>query len=107
MKLNNPSKKCDQCGLCCRLFLINLSEEEYFLGRYATMFNNIEKIDNFELASSCGANLLNQNTDGSCIYLKGNECSIHETRPAVCRQFFCRGTEAKYKKMREIINAAR
>ena len=29
--------ECSQCGVCCRLFLINLTKEEYNSRRYDTM----------------------------------------------------------------------
>ncbi len=99
--------KCKMCGLCCKLFLINLNKEEYYSSKYLTVFNDIEIIDDFKFASEYGANILKQKNDGSCIYLKNNICSIHEKRPEVCRNFFCMGTEDKYKEMRTIIEAAR
>lgn len=51
--------KCDRCGCCCR----NLDK------------NNI-------YAS------LNRG-DGTCIYLKGKDCSIYENRPLLCRVDEC------------------
>jgi len=95
------------CGLCCRLFFINLDEKEYYSGDYSTVFDGLEPIDDFRLASDCGANMLKQNEDGSCIYLESNKCSIHENRPEVCRDFYCSGTENEYSDMREIIAKAR
>ena len=82
------ANSCNGCGLCCKLFLINLSKEEYLSGKYKTMFGE------HDLPAKYGANFLSQKTDGSCIYLKGNECSIHADRPKVCRDFFCT-TKAK------------
>ena len=95
------------CGLCCRLFLINLDEEEYYSGDYSTVFDHMDPINDFALASDCGANILKQNEDGSCIYLKSNKCNIHENRPGVCRDFYCSGTENEYEGMREIITNTR
>lgn len=48
--------------------------------------------------------ILDKNLDGSCIYLKNNLCSIHDTRPAVCRHFFCSTKSKKFQGMVEIIN---
>ncbi|MEI7690702.1 MAG: YkgJ family cysteine cluster protein [bacterium] len=95
------------CGLCCRLFLINLNEKEYYSGDYSTVFDCLEPIHDFSLASDYGANILKQKEDGSCIYLESNKCSIHENRPEVCRDFYCSGTEKEYAGMREIIAKAR
>ena len=101
--LSNKKMKCSQCGVCCRLFLINLSEEEYRSGRYKTMFD--EFVSNFEEAELVGANILAQKEDNSCIYLKDNKCSIHESRPQSCRNFFCTSKDEGFKEMIEKIKA--
>ena len=85
---------CNGCGLCCKLFYINLTKEEYFSGKYKTELGKYGIIENFGEAKSCGANLLAKKADGSCIYLKDNLCGIHKDRPKVCREFFCT-TKAK------------
>ena len=89
--------KCTQCGTCCKLFLINLNKEEYESGNYETELN--EKGLEFNKAVQVGANILKQKKNGECIYLKNNKCSIHKTRPQVCREFFCDSKEEKYKGM--------
>lgn len=99
--------KCSQCGTCCELFLINLSKEEYYSGKYRTQLEKFALIDNFSLASECGANILKQKRNGSCFYLKKNNCSIHLDRPQVCREFFCASKLKKFRKMVEHIEAKR
>jgi len=91
--------KCSQCGLCCRLFLINLSKEEYQSAKYKTQFEEFGFIDDFKKAISCGANILKRRKNGDCIYLEGNNCSIHEIRPQVCKEFFCASKLKKFRKM--------
>ena len=98
-----PTPTCSMCGLCCKLFLINLNEEEYLSGMYQTVFDEIIHFDNFTEAEEAGAIFLKQKTDGSCIYLKDKKCSIHENRPVVCGEFFCQGTEKKFEQMRKKI----
>lgn len=95
--------KCFECGLCCRLFLVNLTEEEYRSGKYQTQFKEIELVDDFREANVHGANILKQKEDDSCIYLKKNKCSIHRTKPEVCRKFFCTSKLKKFKTMIEQI----
>lgn len=90
---------CSQCGLCCRLFLINLTEEEYKSGGYETQLGMFGLVENFRKAAVCGANILKQKEDGSCVYLKENKCSIHKTRPQACRNFFCTSKSKKFEKM--------
>ena len=91
--------KCSQCGTCCRLFLINLTEEEYKSGKYKTMFDEFGVTDNFEEAEMCAANTLAQKEDGSCIYLKADKCSIHENRPNSCKNFFCSSKNPEFREM--------
>ena len=99
--------KCCQCGLCCRLFLINLNEKEYYSGKYKTELESFGKVDNFPKATSYGTNILKQKKDGSCVYLKENKCSIHKNRPQVCKEFFCNSNSKKFKKMIERIEKER
>ena len=91
--------KCSQCGICCRLFLVNLNEKEYRSGQYKTQLGEFGLINDFRLASACGANILKQEEDGSCFYLKENKCSIHKIRPQVCKDFFCASKLKKFGKM--------
>jgi len=95
--------KCDQCGTCCRLFAINLTEDEYKSGRYKTQFDFFPPVDDFVEAELTGANILQQKEDGSCIYLKDNKCSIHDDRPRSCREFFCDSKEDRFSSMIEKI----
>ncbi len=94
--------ECSQCGVCCKLFWINLSKEEYLSKRFKTMFN--EFVPDFEEAELVGANILAQNDDGSCIYLINNKCSIHKNRPVVCTKFFCDSKEEHFQDMIKKIN---
>lgn len=97
--------KCNQCGVCCRLFVINLTEEEYKSGRYRTMFEGFGITDDFEEAQLTCANTLSQKEDESCTYLKDNRCSIHENRPESCRNFFCDSKDHRFREMIKKIKA--
>ena len=100
------ANKCKMCGLCCKLFLINLSEEEYKSGRYKVILKH-EMVKEFSEAKKYGLNLLAQKEDGSCIYLQNNSRSIHEWRPKVCRGFFCSSKSKKYEGMREMVERSK
>jgi Fe-S-cluster containining protein len=90
MSFKKPNNmKCSQCGICCRLFLINLTKEEYKSRKYKTQFEEIEFVEDFKEAELCAANIITQKEDGSCIYLRVGMCSIHSERPLACRNFFC------------------
>ncbi|MBU2592814.1 YkgJ family cysteine cluster protein [Patescibacteria group bacterium] len=99
--------KCSQCGLCCRLFLVTLNEEEYRSGKYRTQFEEFGLIKDFHKAVACGASTLKEKEDGSCPYLKGNKCSIHQIRPQACWEFFCASKSKKFRKMIEQIKKKR
>lgn len=101
------TKKCDQCGICCRLFLINLNEAEYKSRRYKTMFEKFGGLKNFSEAKKYGINILAQNKDNSCIYLKNDFCRIHKDRPLACREFFCASKSKKFGKMKQMIDQER
>ena len=90
-------------GVCCKLFMINLNKEEYESGKYKTIFEKFGLVS-FKEAELTGANLLDQNEDESCIYLQEGKCSIHETRPQVCRKFFCKSKDPWFKPMIEKID---
>jgi Fe-S-cluster containining protein len=95
---------CKLSGVCCRLFYINLDEEEYKSKKFRTQFEEFGFIEDFEEAQEYGANVLSKNEDGSCIYLKENLCSIHDSRPKVCRKFFCNSTNPKFQDMIRQVN---
>ncbi len=97
---------CNACGLCCRLFYINLSKKEYESGKYKTILEEHGKIEKFSLAKESGANLLAKNDDGSCVYLVDNMCSIHENRPKVCGEFFCTSKAKRFETMVEMVKTA-
>jgi len=98
---------CSQCGICCKLFYINTTREEWMSGRYETVVQKSDTTDDFTLVERYGGNLLNQKKDGSCIYLKNNLCSIHEKRPQSCRNFFCTSKLKKYRDMIGMIKKKR
>jgi len=101
------TRECRGCTVCCKLFLINLTGEEYRSGSYRTHLEAFGFIDGFSMAKLVGANLVQQRSDGSCVYLKGSRCSIHGTRPRSCRDFFCSSHSRKLAGMIADIEQAR
>lgn len=95
--------KCYECGVCCKLFMINLTEAEYKSGSYKTQFDAFEPMDDFVEAEMCGANIIEQKEDGSCIYVNNGNCSIHDKRPQACRAFFCESKNKDFAGMIEKI----
>lgn len=99
--------KCISCGLCCKLFLINLTESEYKSGFYKAQFEEFGIIADFEEAELTAANILSQKDDGSCVYLEDNKCSIHNNKPKSCKTFFCSSKDPSFKTMIDKINKKR
>jgi len=95
--------KCSQCGACCKLFMINLTEKEYRSKKYQTILEKFGFEEDFKEAERNGLNILAVHDDESCIYLKDNKCSIHKRRPTACRKFFCDSKKPQYKTMIEKI----
>jgi len=100
-------QKCSQCGICCRLFLVNLAEDEYRSCKYKTKFEECGLIEDFHKANACGANILKQKADGACVYLRDNKCSVHKIRPRVCGEFFCASKRKKFRTMIGLIEKKR
>jgi len=92
-----------RCGICCTLFPIPLTKKEWSSGIYKTLVRKTETKDDFDTVCAYGGNIMRQQKDEKCIYLKDNLCSIHEKRPQSCRDFFCTSTQKKYQKMIRII----
>jgi len=100
-------RSCSQCGICCTLFFINLSQKEWRSGSYKTLVKASEVDDAFGYVEGYGGNILRQKKDGSCIYLKNNACSIHTRRPQSCRDFFCSSPSEKFRVMVSMIKERR
>ena len=101
------TQSCSQCGICCRLFLINLNQKEWGSHWYKTALKKNCSDDDFNTIQKYGGNILSQKKDGSCIYLNNNLCSVHERRPKACRDFICSSTSKKFKGMISMIKERR
>jgi Fe-S-cluster containining protein len=91
--------ECTQCGVCCKIFLITLNEEEYRSGKYKTLFEMFGVVEDFEEVQRDGSNILAQHDDESCIYLEDGKCSIHDDKPSACKKFFCKTKDPNFAEM--------
>ena len=80
---------CTGCGECCRWpGHVMLREEDIaalaaFLGLDVGVF-----VDRYTRLASNRAQLsLRDQADGSCVFLRGDACSVYEARPQQCRTF--------------------
>jgi len=83
--LNDLEEACIDCsgcsGICCKLpWRIEITSEE------------ASRLDyNIDTYNYNGIYYLNRKNDGTCVYQdQSGLCSIHESRPKVCRSFDCR-----------------
>jgi Fe-S-cluster containining protein len=95
MKMNfeypqNVRFKCIKCGICCgdtkeRMRHILLLDEE------ATLIASTTKMPISDFAAKSNEKtpyhyeMKKNETDGKCIFLKENRCSIYSKRPLICR----------------------
>jgi Fe-S-cluster containining protein len=75
---------CENCTKCCRGWRIRVDEAS----RQA-----LERVaGKASLKVHDGKTFTQKNADGSCVFLQSARCSVHEAKPAGCRQFPFRAT---------------
>ena len=70
------------CGAhCCKLYSVYLTAEEVQSGEFRWDLEHPYRLE--------------RRADGSCTYLDANtnQCTIHDRRPTVCRQYHCKSDE--------------
>ena len=71
--------QCLKCGDCCRIFsTVLLTDTEVESELYLTASRKVDKDVR-----------LRKNTNGNCIYLQDNRCTIHPIKPMVCKNGKC------------------
>ncbi len=83
-------------AMCCSMFNVDITEEEYASGRYKAhpfCLQTSKPCDNTSVVCANRKYRLKRRDDGYCVYLDEEKrlCSIHETRPQSCRDFNCKG----------------
>lgn len=81
--------QCQRCTNCCRWpGDVKVSEEE--IGKIASFLNMGEEpfVERYTRLRADRRGLsLTEHTDGSCIFLEGNDCVINAVKPQQCRDF--------------------
>ena len=85
-----------QCqAMCCRLWVVPISAEEYASGLYAaeqTCALTSKACDGQVAACTNRLYHLKRDAEETCVHLdENNRCRIYEHRPQVCRGFTCKG----------------
>lgn len=110
---------CDSCSAaCCRVFIVELSKEEYESGNFGEYAIKITADATKQFRSKLGmayAALVPQLSyrDGAdryllegvpgepCPFLEGNKCGIYDIRPYTCRAYTCVGDSRITNEMKE------
>ena len=74
--------ECKRCGKCCRKAFVQVSDEE-IASLCKHLHIGFEEFDSEYMDQEAIENYLRR----PCPFLKGNDCSIYEQRPNVCRVF--------------------
>ena len=67
---------CEGCTLCCNV------PTELLPGK--------DDFNRYEVDLIGGKTYLKRNKDGSCVYVQGGRCAIHDNAPWICKEFDCR-----------------
>jgi len=70
--------ECERCCKCCREMPIHLNDED---------MDRLSRIDGEALFGKMEDNEVDNYLKTPCPYLKGNECTIYESRPMSCKMF--------------------
>ncbi len=77
---------CTSCGNCCRVATTPISDRDAeHLGRYLGV-RLADFLRDYTLETPEEGRILKRDENG-CIFLKGNLCSVYESRPDTCRLF--------------------
>ncbi len=91
-------KECLKCGYCCSYMsdvfgiVENTGEYEYKIAYLITNVQQIVKIDSDKINLFINNTILDKRKM-ACPFLREYEggaiCTVHETRPDLCRSYFC------------------
>ncbi|RLG35052.1 hypothetical protein DRN97_00895 [Methanosarcinales archaeon] len=70
--------RCERCCKCCREMPIHLNDED---------MSRLSRVDGDALFDKLDENEVDDYLKTPCPYLKGDECTIYESRPMSCRMF--------------------
>ena len=89
MHTDSIEYKCDRCGNCCKWpGEVPLSKSEISRMSEHLACSENEFIQNFTtLRQSRSGLTLAEKSDGSCIFLEGKSCKVHQSKPNQCRNF--------------------
>jgi Fe-S-cluster containining protein len=98
---------CRECAECCRVTEVQIVERD--VEKLARFLGISEKrfMDEYTALDSDGAAILRR-TEGGCVFLDGNDCTVYEARPGNCERFphLLRGAGSLESRMWQFVDRA-
>src|SRR5579862_8054670 len=99
---------CTQCANCCRVATVQVSERDIErLARYLRIPPS-KFLDGYTAESEEEGRVLRREAESGCVFLSGNECTVYDARPDICRRFphLVRGAGSISSRMWQFIDRA-
>src|SRR5579872_6564099 len=99
---------CTQCANCCRVATVQVSERDTErLARYLRI-PPAKFLAEYTVESEEEGRVLRRHGASGCVFLSGNECTVYQTRPDICRRFphLVRGAGSIASRMWQFIDRA-
>src|SRR5579872_2874768 len=99
---------CTQCANCCRVASVSVTGRDVErLARYLRIAP-AKFVADYAAESAEEGPVLRRQEDGACVFLSGNDCTVYEARPDICRRFphLVRGNGSIASRMWQFIDRA-
>lgn len=78
---------CTVCANCCRVATVEVSERDIERLVRALRIKRQKFIDEYTVVNEKEGTRDLRRTESGCVFLSGNDCTIYEDRPDICRNF--------------------
>src|SRR5438270_96362 len=78
---------CTACANCCRVATVKLSERDVERLARHLRIQPARFLADYTTGSATEGLILRRNAGTGCVFLSGNDCTIYEARPDICRRF--------------------
>jgi Fe-S-cluster containining protein len=99
---------CTVCANCCRVATVELSERDIERLAKSMRISRAKFLAEYTEENEKDETIDLKRTENGCIFLSGNDCTIYEDRPAICRDFphVVRGEGRTHTRMWQFIDRA-
>jgi len=78
---------CTVCANCCRVASVALSERDVDRLAKALRISRKKFVDEYTAFNEEDRTTDLVRTDAGCVFLSGNDCTVYDSRPDICRHF--------------------